>query len=159
MRPPGLHTSAYACEARMSTAYSLQPFMDRAACKGRTTEMFPREGSTKEARQAQAICKDCPVLDDCLQWVAHPDRQELWIGAGVVAGLTRSGRRRTSSVTREAYAAGTPPTPPTPIGCGDAKGTYAGSRRHYRRGEPPCPECSEARSEYVRNRMEESVQV
>jgi len=32
-----------------------------------------------------------------------------------------------------------------PDGCGDAKGTVAGYRRHNRRGQSPCSECREAK--------------
>lgn len=43
---------------------------DRAACKGLPTSMFfpPKGGCTKTVRTAKAICNNCEVKTDCLNF-------------------------------------------------------------------------------------------
>lgn len=51
---------------------------DRAACKGQTEVMFPVRGSSAEP--ARALCRSCPVLDECAAWVLEVPNQH-----GIVA--------------------------------------------------------------------------
>jgi WhiB family redox-sensing transcriptional regulator len=54
--------------------------MNQAACKGRDIRSFypERGGSTAEARSA---CRQCPVLDACLEYaLEHDERFGIWGG-------------------------------------------------------------------------------
>ena len=52
-----------------------------AACKKKTALFFPPEEEMKRAnivyRNAKAICKDCPVTEQCLQYAL---REEMYFG-------------------------------------------------------------------------------
>jgi WhiB family redox-sensing transcriptional regulator len=65
---------------------SYPAWMDRAACNGTDVNFFPEVGETAAA--ARALCKDCPVREECLQWAV--DRGEEH---GVFGGLSAKDRR------------------------------------------------------------------
>ncbi len=81
-------------------------------------------GNSYEAHQARTICARCPVKQECLEYsLRAPMRLDgIWGGLGV--GRRDELRRGYPDVFRH--------------------GTEAGAKRHYRRGEKPCPACLEA---------------
>jgi WhiB family redox-sensing transcriptional regulator len=73
---------------------------ENAACKGIDVEVFfppeedvgsifPTEESADPAREAKAICADCPVAEICLQYSLATNQVE-----GVWGGLDTNERRR-----------------------------------------------------------------
>lgn len=61
---------------------------DQAACKGKTDLFFVNRGDTQQMLNAKAICQQCPVLDNCRDYVLyHPERFGIW------AGMTEKDRR------------------------------------------------------------------
>ena len=68
--------------------YGLGSWTDRAACKGRTDLFFVNRGDTTQMNRAKAICKKCPVIDQCREYVTYnPERFGIW------AGMTEKDRR------------------------------------------------------------------
>lgn len=56
-----------------------------AACRDEDPELFYPVGNTKpardQARQAQAVCRRCPVTQQCLEEaLATPERDGVWGG-------------------------------------------------------------------------------
>ena len=53
-----------------------------ATCWGINTDLFFPEiqGMTVENKQAQAICKDCPWLEECLTYALHYGVTGIWGG-------------------------------------------------------------------------------
>ena len=105
---------------------------NRAACAGTDTDLFFDPYRTDEAL---AICDQCPVVEDCLEYAAwYPgairDIQGVW--GGKTEEQLQKMRRRTR------------PRPPTQCG------TLAGYRRHQHNDETPCPQCRRAAAEYRR---------
>lgn len=88
-------------------------WMDRAACKGQQHLFIlperPRrnkiDGATmKRVNRAKAICRACPVIDECHRWVMAP-KVDPAIGL-VTAGLTDGERNQIRN--RRIDARGTP---------------------------------------------------
>ena len=66
----------------------LDTWTDQAACKGRTDLFFVNRGDTTRMNKAKAICKTCPVIDNCREYVTYnPERFGIW------AGMTEKDRR------------------------------------------------------------------
>lgn len=61
-----------------------------AACRGMDVAVFFPDTNTGIA-QAKAICKRCPVIDDCLEDALATPRDD---DIGIRAGTTQSKRRR-----------------------------------------------------------------
>ncbi|MGH8885177.1 MAG: WhiB family transcriptional regulator [Egibacteraceae bacterium] len=65
---------------------------DRAACLGHDPESFFPLGCTGSAldqiEQVKAICRRCPVIDDCLEWALETNQD-----AGVWGGTSEDERR------------------------------------------------------------------
>ncbi|MFI5814885.1 WhiB family transcriptional regulator [Streptomyces sp. NPDC051643] len=63
-----------------------------AACAGISTDLFFPVGNTgaalDQADEAKAICRRCPVSDECLQWALNTGQT-----FGVWGGLTEDERR------------------------------------------------------------------
>ena len=80
--------------------------MQRAACKGRTKDMFPGEFNDKRyVEQAREICKYCTVRPACLEYALSFPANEMH---GVWASLTpnqlaREQRKRGIKPTRSTY--------------------------------------------------------
>lgn len=51
---------------------------DRAACRDEDPELFFPIGSTgpalRQIEEAKAVCRRCPVVDDCLRYAWRPGR-------------------------------------------------------------------------------------
>ena len=65
-----------------------------SACQGRHKLFFPPENerdAAKIAREAgaRAICKTCPVFDDCYRWAMHPTNPA---GDEFAAGMSKRER-------------------------------------------------------------------
>ena len=107
-------------------------WMDDAACKGMDTNIFfPERGESCE--EAKAICRRCPVNDDCREYA-------LSMGSriqGVWGGTSDRGRRSDRSGRGRVYAL-------KPID----HGTYSGYNMHRHRGIPPCDACKSANTRY-----------
>ena len=49
---------------------------DQAACLGMDTDLFFTKGGTHEAQEAIAVCCQCPVASECLEYaLAHEPRE------------------------------------------------------------------------------------
>jgi len=90
-------------EAHPAWTYS-EPWMKRAACRGMDTTLFfgSNDGETEEQREARereakAICNECPVATDCLEF-ALTTKQKY----GIWGGLNE--RERTSELRRRVRA-------------------------------------------------------
>jgi len=64
-----------------------QPWIEHAACKGIDTEVFFAE-TVEAIHEAQAICRDCPVKRECLDYAVEAN-----CTFGVYGGLTHRQRR------------------------------------------------------------------
>ena len=66
---------------------------DRAVCRNEEPELFFPIGNTGPAllqiEEAKAVCRRCPVMEECLQWAL-----EMGEDAGVWGGLSEDERRR-----------------------------------------------------------------
>lgn len=66
-----------------------QHWRDRAACHGYPTDWWFPNGTVSnsvEVRQARAICQDCPVRGECLDWAIRTHQPAgIWGGMGVVS--------------------------------------------------------------------------
>ena len=73
----------------MNQPSPVDDWTDRAACKGQTEVFFVNRGDTTMMEKAKAICANCPVLEDCRNYVLYrPERYGIW------AGMTEKERRR-----------------------------------------------------------------
>lgn len=65
---------------------------DKAACLGEDTERFFPLGTTGPAldqvEAAKAVCRQCPVVTQCLEWALVNNQQD-----GVWGGLSEDQRR------------------------------------------------------------------
>jgi WhiB family redox-sensing transcriptional regulator len=67
---------------------------DEAACLGRNPDSFYPERSHTEAARAKAICKGCPVREDCLtEAIINNERFGIWGGMDTQQ-RTREARKR-----------------------------------------------------------------
>ncbi|MHB8465406.1 MAG: WhiB family transcriptional regulator [Acidimicrobiales bacterium] len=81
----------------------MENWRQQAACRGLDTAIFfPPTDS--EAGPAKAVCAQCPVRDECLEW-AIASRQEEGIWGGMTDGERRRLRRRRRDAARRAAAA------------------------------------------------------
>lgn len=73
-----------------------EPWMDKADCVGHDPDLwFPEEHAAAVARQAKAICAECPVQTECLQ---HAQQHNIrW---GIWGGLTHNERRKITARRR-----------------------------------------------------------
>ncbi|WP_214317078.1 WhiB family transcriptional regulator [Nonomuraea sediminis] len=83
----------------------------RAACKGKDLALFygPGEGETRETtkqketrvNKAKAICRQCPVTDECLQWHVQVSATQHGVSGGLDEDERTSYRRRQLRRKRE----------------------------------------------------------
>lgn len=68
-------------------------WQNKAACVGMPLDLFfPGQGEKRKTNQAKAICKGCPVSQDCLSFtLKHEDPTSRH---GIYGGLTQDERRR-----------------------------------------------------------------
>lgn len=94
----------------------MSEWRDQAACQGRDTEMFfsededrpSRERTAREA-EAKAVCKPCPVKQQCLQFALDGDELGVWGETDTQERrkLRRRGRRRSCARCSGAQVTGT----------------------------------------------------
>lgn len=97
-------------------------WMRQAACLNEDPDMFFEKPGEEHAK---AICRDCPVYIECLEY-ALAERIEFGVWGGLNPVERRGGGRAKPIV----------------------HGTYNGYRTHRRRGEVACNECLEANRQY-----------
>lgn len=132
MRTPSLVTPRPNRESHHGS--SPQPVDDRWVDQARCLEadpdvFFPAKGEPVDA--AKRICDTCPVVDDCLAFALHTF--DVYEDFGVWGGTSENERRR---LRRDLGIEHT-----VEEGCGDARGTEAGYKRHRRKGEQACRAC------------------
>lgn len=116
-------------------------WQDSAACIGADAAIFfPESGDP--VGPAKAICRACPVREQCLA-----DALERGEVHGVWGGLSAKERRK---YRRQHGLLRKPGGQPQPI----SHGTNGGYHAHRRRGQQPCDACSQAHIRYQRARRE-----
>lgn len=106
----------------------------RAACRDESPEAFfvdagylgkrlSREGFHLAVEEAKAVCRRCPVIDECAEWAFDNDERY-----GIWGGLTEDERAR---MRRRAGRKRKEPD----------HGTTAGYKQHRRLGEKACESC------------------
>lgn len=78
----------------LTQAFENEHWLDEANCSALTAELFwvDKGGSVAPAK---AICRDCPVKHECLEWaLTHNEREGVW------GGLAPSERRKLHFVPR-----------------------------------------------------------
>jgi len=77
---------------RQQGAWIRMDWRHRAACRDEDPELFFPIGNTGPAllqiEEAKAVCRRCPVIDDCLQWALDSGQD-----AGVWGGTSEDERR------------------------------------------------------------------
>jgi WhiB family transcriptional regulator, redox-sensing transcriptional regulator len=73
---------------------AVMPWADGAPCREKPALFYPDEAETRGAqydatKQAKAICRRCPVLQDCARWaLSRPEQFGIW------GGMTPNDRTR-----------------------------------------------------------------
>lgn len=110
----------------------------QAACRNVNPNlMFPNDWDEDGIAAAKALCRACPVQDQCLTF-ALDNREDHGIWGGATERERSKIRRRRGQKAR-------PPRPLAPIN----HGTDGGYRAHLRRNEKPCAACAAAHREYL----------
>ena len=107
--------------------------MAGAACRGLTPLFFPDRGDTDGMNYARAVCNDCPVWSECLDWSMTPDAPR----DGVIAGFTP--RNVSSSATTSSHHRHARVDSP---GDGGACGGRCSTSPPNHRTRGPAPSCS-----------------
>ena len=121
---------------------------EQAACKGFRLEhgteewtrcWFPEKGNhqSNAVQRALAICDECPVRAECLQYSLDAE-----LVHGIYGGTTPQERRDIFGQRIARYQPRRQELRPC--------GTYAAYRRHLAQGEEPCEDCKAARSAQAR---------
>ena len=109
---------------------------DLGACRALDPDLFyPNRGEPVDL--AKAICAECPVSSECLDWALRHERLGIWGG--------KSERERRVIRRQLGISIETPRVPPSLCG------TAGGYRAHLRAGEPTCGPC---RAAHVAAQME-----
>jgi hypothetical protein len=58
---------------------------ERAACLGKGDAFFPDPSDTERVAKAEAICRYCPVIENC-RALARANREESGVWAGKLRG-------------------------------------------------------------------------
>ena len=110
--------------------YPRIPF-DGAACAEVDPELFFPEHNASQAN-AKLVCRRCPVLMQCAEWVLNSPCHEHGSWGGMNERERRDARSARGMSSKLAGVVD------------DKCGTAAGAKRHYRANEPACPSCSRA---------------
>jgi hypothetical protein len=88
--------------------------MKLGACRGEDPELFfPGRGETMAVRRAKAICSQCPVRSECLEYaLANPHDTGIW-------GVTSDRQRR--QIRTDRFRQGRPRPPRPRLGAIDRK--------------------------------------
>lgn len=120
------------------------PWTARAACRGVLDVFFGGRGANDQTRQAKAICAECPVRDECLEYAL--DNEERY---GVWGGKSEKERCRMRNARR--IQSGLSARGPRPGYRTAECGTVSGYQAHRRNGEVACRACLEAANAYKRD--------
>lgn len=145
------------------------------ACADEDPDLFFPDGVTgphlAQAEQAKAVCRGCPVMQQCGDWALNT-RQDAGVWGGFDENERRLLLRRRARGTGTARSSAEPTDEPTdePVAERDAGqgtthgpkitspcGTPAAYRRHFRHGEKPCNTCRNAEVKRRRARAKASV--
>jgi WhiB family redox-sensing transcriptional regulator len=117
-----------------TATFPLHPFdedpnwADDAACKGSTELFYPERGDNAAVKEAKKICAICPIKQKCLDYALwHNERIGIW------GGTTDRDRERIKQQAKHDS---------------EPHGTHAGWMMHYRRKQPPCEPCKNAKNIY-----------
>lgn len=117
------------------------------ACADEDPDLFFPDGVTGQylvqAEQAKAVCRGCPVMQQCGNW-ALDTRQDAGVWGGLDENERRLLLRRRGRGTGHTGRGGSKPTSPC--------GTPAAYRRHQRNNEEPCDACRNANTNARRRR-------
>lgn len=115
-------------------AFERADWMQQRACTNVPSEwFFPGRG--EDTARAKAVCADCPVRIECLEYaVRNGEKYGIW---GGTSERERRAIRKQRGIRfgNNQYS-------------GSACGTNAGYMRHRSRKEPSCAACLEAHSAY-----------
>jgi WhiB family redox-sensing transcriptional regulator len=115
--------------------------MEQAACAGENVNTFFPDMPNSRAVAAKAICKTCPVINDCLQHALENYEQGVW---GGTTDNQRRHLRRSLGIERQKVR--------------PECGTTAAYAAHTRFGEPPCALCRKANA-VVRAKYRENLRL
>jgi len=120
---------------QINILFTREPWMREASCRDMPTDWWFPERCHNWSK-AKAICNECPVKQDCLDYSLT-----LPVCVGIWGGLTGRERRQYKSLKGDG-----------PIN----HGTNSGYVIHRRRGEEPCQKCREAHATYtsIRRRIQ-----
>ena len=69
-----------------------------AACEGQPLELFfPGQGQSSKAKQAKAICNNCPVVEECLDYILQ--FEDPTARHGIFGGMNPDERRSKYGIT------------------------------------------------------------
>ena len=102
-----------------------EAWMQQGLCREADPELFfPEPGQNDKVQQAKAICRQCPVAQDCLEYILRNPGYGIW-------GATTAHERKARGFRIH----------PNPVKFEPACGTAGGYEKHKRRKQEPCPDC------------------
>ncbi len=116
-------------------------WMEQAACAGENVNTFFPDMPNSRALAAKAICKTCPVVDQCLQHALVNNEQGVW---GNKTENERKKLRRKLGIEKPRYR--------------PECGTTAAYAAHSKAGEEPCASCKRANA-VARARYRENLRL
>jgi hypothetical protein len=108
-------------------------FMTDAACRNHDTNLFVDETQTN-IKEAQAICAQCPVATQCLEYAIQLPSNTIGIYAGHTTRQLNKLRTKTDMIRH---------------------GTTAGYNKELQLGQPTCTLCKAANSRYHLERKQQ----
>jgi WhiB family redox-sensing transcriptional regulator len=115
--------------------------MEQAACAGENVNTFFPDTPNSRAIAAKAICKTCPVINECLQHALENYEQGVW---GNKTENERKKLRRKLGIEKPRYR--------------PECGTTAAYAAHSKAGEEPCASCKRANA-VARARYRENLRL
>lgn len=110
VRPSGRHIldNRARGETKVAPVSDTEDWRDQAACRQEDPDLFFPVGTTGPAlgqiEQAKAICRGCPVIEDCLRFALDTGQDY-----GIWGGLTENERRTLRRRTRRRLSPAAPP--------------------------------------------------
>lgn len=116
-------------------------WVKQGACREDPEAMFPGTNDA-DIEAAKAICRSCPVIQQCGQW-ALATREST----GVLGGMSEAQRRNLLRQRGRGKGRGpkkaVPSQPRKPAECG----TRGGYQRHRKNGQEACDACKQANTD------------
>jgi len=130
---------------------------EHARCRGMNPDIFhplreERHGepSNSETAHAKAICADCQVRTECLNY-ALDNYEKVGVWGGTSGRERRQIWRKRAATARRNNTPTTRAPKPIPPARPDQCGTLTGYRNHHARNETPCEPCRNANAAYLRD--------